>query len=257
MLTVFETAALEAGRAIIEIYRAGATVSLKPDASPVTEADERAEAIILGHLKAHFPEIPVVAEESVAAGIMPDIAGDEFFLVDPLDGTKEFIAHNADFTVNIALIRDGAPVAGIVYAPARDVAYVAEAGHAERLDIADFRIVARHPIHARLPGTPIVAVASRSHHSSEVDSFLDARGISGCRYSGSSLKFCLLAEGEADIYPRFTRTMEWDTAAGDAILRAAGDMTLGSEDRPLHYGKTNEAGERFCNPHFIAFGRRP
>ena len=257
MLTVFETAALEAGHAIIEIYRAGATVSLKPDASPVTEADERAEDIILRHLRAHFPDIPVVAEESVAAGVMPDINGGEFFLVDPLDGTKEFIAQNADFTVNIALIRDGKPVAGIVYAPARDVAYVADGGHAEKLEIHDFQVVGRHPIHARYPGTPVVAVASRSHRSSDVETYLDAQGISGCRYSGSSLKFCLLAEGEADIYPRFTRTMEWDTAAGDAILRAAGGMTLGSESEPLVYGKTSDNGERFCNPHFIAFGRRP
>lgn len=256
MLNVFEQAVLEAGRAIIDLYATGSNVSLKADSSPVTEADQRAEDIILEHLAAHYPDIPVVAEESAAAGIFPDISGGVFFLVDPLDGTREFIARNGEFTVNIALIRDGVPVAGIVYAPACGVAYTGADAYAEKLTVEDFRIVARQSIHARLPGNPVVAVASASHRSSDVEVYLDAQGISSCLYSGSSLKFCLLAEGSADIYPRFGRTMEWDTAAGDAVLRAAGGMTLGSEHEPLRYGKTGENGERFVNPHFIAFGRR-
>ena len=256
MLNVFEQAVLDAGRAILDVYSAGPDVRIKVDASPVTEADHRAEAIILERLAAHYPDIPVVAEESAAAGVLPDIEGSEFFLVDPLDGTKEFIARNGEFTVNIALIRDGAPVAGIVYAPACGVAYSGNGEGAEKLTVEDFRIVARRPIHARLPDSPVVAVASASHRSGDVEVYLDAQGISSCLYSGSSLKFCLLAEGSADIYPRFNRTMEWDTAAGDAVLRAAGGMTLGSEHEPLRYGKTGENGERFVNPHFIAFGRR-
>ncbi len=255
MLTILEQAALDAGRAILDVYEAGPSVTVKADLSPVTEADQRAEAIILERLAAHYPGIPVVAEESAAAGVLPDIGGGEFFLVDPLDGTKEFIARNGEFTVNIALIRDGAPVTGIVYAPARNVAYTGSGGRAEKLTVEDFRIVARQHIQARLAGNPVIAVASASHRSGDVEVYLDAQGISDCLYSGSSLKFCLLAEGSADIYPRFTRTMEWDTAAGDAVLRAAGGMTLGSEHEPLRYGKTAASGERFVNPHFIAFGR--
>jgi len=258
MLDILEKAALEAGRAILSIYATAPEITVKADNSPVTEADQRAEDIILRHLGAAFPEIPVVAEECVAAGIVPDIGGEVFFLVDPLDGTKEFIQQNGDFTVNIALIRQGVPVAGIVYAPAKDVAYTGIDGRAERLEIGpDGTITGRKRIFARLPANPVVAVASRSHHSAEIETYLDEQGITGCRYSGSSLKFCLLAEGDADIYPRFTRTMEWDTAAGDAVLRAAGGVTLGAEGVPLLYGKVaDDAEHSFANPHFIAFGRR-
>ena len=258
MLEILEHAVIDAGRTILEIYRAGHSVTLKQDASPVTEADERAETIILQHLQRAFPDIPVIAEESVAAGRIPDTAGKAFFLVDPLDGTKEFINRNDDFTVNIALIRDGIPVAGIVYAPAKGVAYAGADGRAEKIVIdADFAIVSRHPIATRKVTDKPVAVASRSHNSAETDDYLRDRGITGCRSIGSSLKFCLLAEGDADLYPRFTRTMEWDTAAGDAVLRNAGGMTLGLDGHPLRYGKTRQPTDvDYSNPHFVASGKR-
>ena len=256
MISVFERAALLAGRAILEVYEAGPDISLKADCSPVTDADNRAEAIILGILADSFPDIPVVAEEAVAAGHVPDIGSGRFILVDPLDGTKEFIDRNADFTVNIALIENGAPIMGVVYAPAKGVAYLGSASGAEKLTITrQFDVTERHPIQARKSCLPVVAIASRSHKSAETDAFLRDNGISGCKSIGSSLKFCLLAEGQADVYPRYSRTMEWDTAAGDAVLRAAGGLTTTLDGHPLVYGKRNQAADcDFANPFFIARG---
>lgn len=257
MLEIFEEAAMAAGAAILEVYRAGATVSTKADHSPVTEADERAEEIILAHLRQHCPDMAVVAEESVAAGRVP-AASDRFILVDPLDGTKEFIARRDEFTVNIALIEDGIPVAGIVYAPALGVAYVGDPTGACRLTIgADFTVEERQAIVAQPVADQPVAVASRSHNTPETDAFLTSAKVSDIRSIGSSLKFCLLAEGKADVYPRFGRTMEWDTAAGDAVLRAAGGSTVTLDDKPLAYGKREQLHDSdFANPHFIAWGRR-
>ena len=259
MMEIFETAALEAGKAILAIHRRGPTTRYKTDCSPVTEADERAEEIILAHLSGAFPEIPVVAEESVAAGRIPSIAGRSFILVDPLDGTKEFVNRHDDFTVNIALIEEGRPVAGIVYAPARNVAYIGSRDGAYRLRIAaDFEVVERSPIHVREAGNLSVAVASRSHNSPQTEEFLRKAGIHDTCLIGSSLKFCLVAEGQADLYPRFSRTMEWDTAAGDAVLRAAGGSTVTPDGVPLAYGKTRQADDAdFANPHFIAYGSKP
>jgi 3'(2'), 5'-bisphosphate nucleotidase len=259
MIETFETLALAAGKAILEVYNAGPSVSYKQDASPVTEADERAEAIILAGLKAAYPDIPVVAEEAAAAGNIPDVSGKRFFLVDPLDGTKEFINRRDDFTVNIALIEDGIPVAGIVYAPARKVAYTGSDGHAEKLVIADdLTIASRERIGCRKAAEELTAVASRSHNSPETEAFLNERGITSTRSVGSSLKFCMVAEGAADVYPRFGRTMEWDTAAGDAVLRAAGGMTLDLEDKAFRYGKTKQASDSdFANGHFVAWGAKP
>jgi 3'(2'), 5'-bisphosphate nucleotidase len=258
MLAILEKIALDAGKAILDVYDAGPNVTLKADASPVTEADERAEAIILAGLAEAFPDIPVVAEESVAAGRIPDVAGRDFFLVDPLDGTKEFINRRDDFTVNIALIHDGVPVAGIVYAPAKKAAYSGADGKAEKLGITDaFAISSREGITVRTPSGELTAVASRSHNSPETEAFLTEKGISSTKSVGSSLKFCLLAEGAADVYPRFGRTMEWDTAAGDAVLRAAGGITLDLAGAPFRYGKTAQAHDSdFANGHFIAWGRR-
>ncbi len=251
---VMESAALAAGRAIMAIHRAGADVHYKSDRSPVTAADEEAERLILEALALHFPTIPVVAEEAVAAGSVPDISGGTFFLVDPLDGTKEFIAGRSEFTVNIALIRDGAPIAGIVYAPALSVGFVAEEDRAERFEVAgETEISRRQAIGCRSRGNALTAVASRSHATPETARFLDDHGIDACTAIGSSLKFCLVAEGLADVYPRFGRTMEWDTAAGDAVLRAAGGMTHTLDGSPLLYGKTNQASDAdFANPNFIA-----
>lgn len=251
---VMETAAVAAGRAIMAIHTAGPQVQYKQDSSPVTEADEEAERIILSALHTHFPAIPVVAEEAVAAGHVPDISGGLFFLVDPLDGTKEFVAGRNEFTVNIALIRDGAPVAGIVLAPALSTGFVATDNRAERFRIGgDLAIGERQSIGCRRHGSAITAVASRSHDTPQTARFLDDHGIDACTAIGSSLKFCLVAEGLADVYPRFSRTMEWDTAAGDAVLRAAGGETLTLAGTPLLYGKLNQPDDSdFANPNFIA-----
>lgn len=258
MLDILERLALAAGKEILDVYRAGPNVTLKNDASPVTEADERAEAIILKGLGEAFPEIPVVAEESVAAGRVPDVEGKAFFLVDPLDGTKEFINKRDDFTVNIALIRDGVPVTGIVYAPAKGVAWTGGDGRIEKIEIdAGFNVTSRAKIGCRMPTGDLTAVASRSHNSPETEAFLKEKGITSTKSVGSSLKFCLVAEGEADVYPRFGRTMEWDTAAGDAVLRAAGGMTVDLDGNPFRYGKTKQAHDSdFANGHFIAWGKR-
>lgn len=251
---VMESAALAAGRAIMAIHSVGPDVQIKPDSSPVTEADEEAERVILAALRQHFPTIPVVAEEAVAAGHVPDISGGLFFLVDPLDGTKEFIAGRSEFTVNIALIHDGAPVAGIVFAPALSSGFVAVANRAERFSAkGDFGMGERQLIGCRGRGAGVTAVASRSHDTPETARFLDDHGIGACTAIGSSLKFCLVAEGLADVYPRFSRTMEWDTAAGDAVLRAAGGETRTLDGAPLAYGKRNQAHDAdFANPNFIA-----
>ncbi|MCJ9691983.1 MULTISPECIES: 3'(2'),5'-bisphosphate nucleotidase CysQ [Rhizobium] len=258
MLRTFEKAALEAGKAIITVLREGFPVAMKADASPVTVADEEAERIILAHLARDYPEIPVVAEESVAAGKVPDIAGRGFFLVDPLDGTREFVDGRQEFTVNIAYIENGAPVAGIVYAPALGLAFSGERGHAERLVVADdFTVGARSTITVREQPDDRLALASLRHNSPETGSFLADHAIFKCTNIGSSLKFCLLAEGKADVYPRFTRTMEWDTAAGDAVLRAAGGSTVTLDGTPLTYGKTGTAADfDFANPNFISWGGR-
>lgn len=259
MLATFEKAALLAGQAILDIYRAGPSTSYKADRSPVTEADERAEEIILAELVQTFPDIPVVAEESVAMGRIPSIEGRSFILVDPLDGTKEFINKREDFTVNIALIENGVPVLGAVYAPALKVAYLGGGGRAEKLVVGDdFAVASRTPIVARPVEPRPICVASRSHNSPETEAFLEKAGAADIRSIGSSLKFCLLAEGVADLYPRFGRTMEWDTAAGDAVLRAAGGNTVTLDGVPLAYGKTGRPDLMdFANPDFIAWGSRP
>lgn len=258
MLATFEKAAIEAGQAILAIYRSGHAITLKQDLSPVTVADHEAEVIILRHLERDFSEIPVVAEESVEAGNIPDIGSRSFFLVDPLDGTREFVAHRDEFTVNIAYIVDGVPVAGIVYAPALGVAYTGEGNHAEKLIVgAEFTVTARHQIAARASGKDKIGLASRSHGSPRTEDFLAEHAITNCTTIGSSLKFCLLAEGVADVYPRFSRTMEWDTAAGDAVLRAAGGITVTLDGRPLTYGKTDQSHDSdFANPDFISWGAR-
>jgi 3'(2'), 5'-bisphosphate nucleotidase len=252
MLAVFEALAVEAGAAIMAIRAAGINARFKNDQSPVTEADEQAEKIILDGLTSHYPDIQVVAEEATAAGNVPENLETRFFLVDPLDGTKEFVAGREDFTVNIALIENGVPIAGIVYAPARFVLY-AGAGNAAYKAAVDGQVGQRIPLEPQKQDSPERVVASRSHMTAETEDWLECRP--GCRTVniGSSLKFCLLAEGSADIYPRFGRTMEWDTAAGDAVLRAAGGITETLDGKPLLYGKRNQADDSdFANPHFIA-----
>ncbi|MFD2342111.1 3'(2'),5'-bisphosphate nucleotidase CysQ [Sinorhizobium terangae] len=257
MLETLERSALAAGRAILDIYNAGPAISYKADTSPVTDADHGAERIILADLTASFPDIPVIAEEAVAAGHVPDISGKRFFLVDPLDGTKEFVGRNSDFTVNIALIEEGVPVAGVVYAPALGILYSASSKKAKKALIEDDHIAGPQAvIGCRICGDRPLALTSRWHNSAETIAYLADHGITDYEAVGSSLKFCLLAEGLADIYPRFSRTMEWDTAAGDAILRAAGGETLTMEGSPLTYGKRNQDHDSdFANPWFVARGR--
>lgn len=257
MRSVFEAAALAAGRVIMDVFHSGVEVSLKSDNSPVTKADRMAEEVILSLLQKSFPDIPVVAEEQAAAGLTPEKLGGRFFLVDPLDGTKEFINRREDFTVNIALIEDGAPIAGVVYAPAKQVLYFGDASGATRSTVSpDFAIVDTLEIAARRPSSSRVAVASRSHLTPETKTFLDQQKIVEFTSVGSSLKFCLVAEGTADLYPRFGRTMEWDTAAGDAVLRAAGGQTSLLDGTVLLYGKVGQISDSdFANPYFIARGK--
>jgi 3'(2'), 5'-bisphosphate nucleotidase len=256
VLPVLESLALAAGRKVMEAFHAGFTVGVKPDASPVTEADRASEELILAGLRAAFPQIPCVAEEEVSAGVLPARLGAVFFLVDPLDGTREFVARSGDFTVNIALVVEGSPAIGTVYAPASRRLFSGWPGSADSiLADEDHGIAARRPIEVRKRADPLVIVASRSHRTPETDRFIAGFPAAETVAVGSSLKFCLIAAGEADLYPRFGRTMEWDTAAGDAVLRAAGGVTTTLDGRPLIYGKRNQPDEAdFANPHFIARG---
>ncbi len=249
LLALAADLAREAGAVILAIRSRGFTTERKPDASPVTEADHAAEALILRGLRAAEPDVPVVAEEEMAAGhVVP--RAETFWLVDPLDGTKEFAAGRDDFTVNIALLRGGRPVLGVVGVPAQDALYRGRVGAgASRTDAAGTR-----PIVARLPPTDGLAVlASRSHANlPALAEHLAGQPVASIGNVGSSVKFCRLAEGAADLYPRFGRTMEWDTAAGQAVLEAAGGAVRTEDGAPLAYGKPG-----WENPFFFATGRRP
>ncbi|WP_321338256.1 3'(2'),5'-bisphosphate nucleotidase CysQ [uncultured Cohaesibacter sp.] len=249
-------AALCASEAILDIYETGFDVEIKSDDSPVTKADQAAEAIILEHLSRLAPNIPVVAEEAVAAGCVPEI-GQEFFLVDPLDGTKEFVKKNGEFTVNIALIRDELPIMGVIFTPVQGWLYAGVVGKGSwRGDVADPRIsheiTGWRKINVREPREELNVVGSRSHNTPETEEYLKAFNVRTKTPIGSSLKFCLLASGEADLYPRFSRTMEWDTAAGDAILSAAGGTVITTDGNRLKYGKVVQDDAPFSNPFFIA-----
>jgi 3'(2'), 5'-bisphosphate nucleotidase len=238
-------AAQEAGEAILTIVRRGFEIESKRDTSPVTEADRAAELIILAALARAAPGVPVIAEEEVAAGRIP-AHGDLYFLVDPLDGTKEFVRGGDDYTVNIGLIQGGTPRLGVVYAPAAHRMHggVVEAG--AWVDAGR----GRESIHTRERGSEITAVASKSHLNQATIEYLEA-AVGACAYVsvGSSLKFCIVAEGNADIYPRAAPTSEWDTAAGHAVLLAAGGLVDGPDDAPLRYGK-----RAFLNRAFVATG---
>lgn len=258
LLAVFEEAALQAGQIILAIYRRGCGVAHKADASPVTEADIAAEAAIITLLNSKLPDIPIIAEEQMSQGIRSDISGGCFILIDPLDGTREFVSRNGEFTVNIALIEKGVPVAGVVHAPVLGTAYLGGPQGAWKLTVdADGHVTKCDEIHARAVAKPPVAMISRSHLDEKCQPYLKELGVTQYRQIGSSLKFALLAEGEADLYLRYNRTMEWDTAAGDAVLRAAGGSVLTADGAPLAYGKINRLDEAdFVNPGFFAWGRR-
>jgi 3'(2'), 5'-bisphosphate nucleotidase len=238
--------ALEAGAEIWRIFHAGFEVEIKSDASPVTIADRAAEAIILKALARVAPDVEVIAEEEVAAGRTPKV-GDCFFLVDPLDGTKEFVRRGTDFTVNIGLIEHGAPTLGVIFAPARAELYAGDVKAGAAWFSRDGG--ARTPLKCRPPVSPPVALASKSHDTPATEAYLKAIGAGERIAIGSSLKFGLLARGEADVYPRPSPTMEWDTAAGHAILLAAGGKAFAPSGQPLTYGKAD-----FFNPGFVATG---
>lgn len=247
--------AIAAGALILEVYGRGEiAAAAKADHSPVTEADTAAECLILDRLSAVAPGIPIVSEEAVSRGIVPKI-GDRFFLVDPLDGTKEFLSRNGEFTVNIALIDEGRPVAGIVYAPAAGALFAGGDSEAWAARVIGGRLEARRPTAARAPAAAgFDVLASRSHMTAETESFIRKLKVHSLVSAGSSLKFCRIAEGAADLYPRFGRTMEWDTAAGDAVLRAAGGHVMTRDGEPLTYGKRGRGDAHFENPSFIAYG---
>ena len=238
-------AAREAGEAILTIVRRGFDVEAKRDSSPVTEADRAAELVILAALAQAAPGVPVIAEEEVAAGRIP-AHGDCYFLVDPLDGTKEFVRGGDDYTVNIGLIENGVPKVGVVFAPATGRLHGGCVGAGAWVDEER----GRRPISTRARGENVTAVASKSHLNQATIDYLEA-AVGTCGYVsiGSSLKFCIVAEGEADIYPRAAPTSEWDTAAGHAVLLAAGGRVDGVDGRPLRYGKT-----AFLNRGFVATG---
>ena len=236
-------AAREAGAAILEVVRRGFEVESKHDTSPVTEADRAAELIILAALARAAPGVPVIAEEEVAAGRIP-AHDDTYFLVDPLDGTKEFIRGGDDYTVNIGLIAGGTPKLGVVFAPATGRLHGGIVGEGAWLDEGS----GRTPIETRRRGELTTAVASKSHLNQATIDYLEA-AVGNCGYVsvGSSLKFCIVAEGRADIYPRAAPTSEWDTAAGHALLLAAGGLVDGPDGNPLRYGKP-----AFLNRAFVA-----
>lgn len=241
-----------AGVEIMSIYESDFDARSKDDRSPVTDADERAEAIILAELETALPGIPVLAEESFSAGFRPE-TGTTFILVDPVDGTKEFINRNGEFTVNIALIENGRPTAGCVFAPARERIFVggtqAWAGPLKAGETVDPD--ALEPITTRpRPQTGLTAVMSRSHADAETLAFAEAQGVVEKVSAGSSLKFCLVAEGSADIYPRFGPTREWDTGAGHAVLSAAGGRVTQPDGSDFAYGKT---GTDYLNGPFVAW----
>src|SRR5215469_14938621 len=255
-------AAQKAGAAIMDIYRTKPEVRFKADNSPVTNADHAAEEIVLAALAQLSPGVPAIAEEQTAAGHIPE-TGSDFFLVDPLDGTKEFLKFNGEFTVNIALVSDGRAVFGLIYAPAKSDCYLTlGSGHAVRCEL--------HPAHTPAPGgtfdflplngertrgRPFTSITSRSHPRPAAAAFLERLGNPERMMLGSSLKFGVLARGEADVYPRFGPTSEWDTAAGQAILEAAGGSVVRADDgQPLTYGKRDRG---YVNPAFIAWRRPP
>jgi 3'(2'), 5'-bisphosphate nucleotidase len=238
----------EAGAAIMKVYATDFDVARKADDSPVTEADIAAEAIIIPVLSELTPDYPIVAEEAASQGTLPEVGADPFWLVDPLDGTKEFLNRNDEFTVNIALVVDREPILGVIYAPALDDTYTGLVGTGATRARGGG---GAQPIKIReVPEDGVTVLASRRHGDPEtLSAFLDGRPLAGMKNAGSSLKFCLLAAGEADVYPRFGPTMEWDTAAGHAILSAAGGRVTTEDGAPLRYAKNP-----LRNPHFIAWG---
>ncbi|MBS7537461.1 3'(2'),5'-bisphosphate nucleotidase CysQ [Ancylobacter lacus] len=260
LLAALAGAVLDAGAEIMRIRAAGFTANAKADHSPVTAADLAAEALLRARLAALMPEVPVVAEEAVSQG-RGERPGASFLLVDPLDGTREFVAERGEFTVNVGLVEHGEPTLGLIYAPAVGTLYVGAAGgrfgaagafRAERAPGAAPAPESWQPIRCRpVPAAGPVAVASRSHLDPDTEALLDRLGVAERVSCGSALKFGLVAEGRADLYPRLSPVMEWDVAAGHALLRAAGGSVTRPDGTPLPYGR-EEAG--YLVPGFLAKG---
>jgi 3'(2'), 5'-bisphosphate nucleotidase len=251
LIPVIRRLALEAGDKIMEIYNSDDfDVKVKSDDSPVTEADEAADALISIGLRAAFPDVLLVTEEQAASH---STKGDTFLIVDPLDGTKEFIHRRGDFTVNIALVENGTPTRGVVYAPAKGRMFftLADGQSVEETGSLDKDAIgAVQPISvSKANNDALLVVASKSHRDQATDDYINKYSVKDSKSAGSSLKFCLVATGEADIYPRVGRTMEWDTAAGHAVLAGAGGKVVRFDDHtPLQYGK-----DGYANPFFIAY----
>lgn len=261
LLEAVKTVAAEAARRIMVVYESAFEVHTKEDESPLTAADRAAHEAIVAGLKALTPEVPVLSEEGSQLSFAERSRWARYWLVDPLDGTKEFIKQRTDFTINVGLISDGEPIFGLVYAPARSLLALTLDGGAFEAELmpsehgANLDGLRLHRIETRAPGPDgLVAVVSRSHLDPATEAFLAKLTIAGKSSAGSSLKFIEVARGDADVYPRFGPTMEWDTAAGHAVLLAAGGMAFAADGGPLRYGKT-AAGLR--NAGFIAWGSTP
>jgi 3'(2'), 5'-bisphosphate nucleotidase len=250
LVAVMRRLALEGGAMIMEIYDSpGFDVRLKSDASPVTAADEAADAVISAGLRAAFPDLPLVTEEQAESHALTAAT---FLIVDPLDGTKEFVQRRGDFTVNIAYVENGVPLRGVVYAPAKGRLFYTDASGQAVEETGPFSLDTPGPtrgLHVSVPDNrALMVVASKSHRDAATDAYIARYSVKDMTSAGSSLKFCLVATGEADLYPRLGRTMEWDTAAGDAVLRGAGGRVLRLHDhKPLTYGKPG-----WDNPFFLA-----
>lgn len=251
LVPVIRRLAIEAGNRIMEIYNSDDfDVKSKSDDSPVTAADEAADALISEGLRAAFPDMLLVTEEQADSHA---VRGDTFLIVDPLDGTKEFIHRRGDFTVNIALVENGTPTRGVVYAPAKERMFftLADGQSVEETGAFDPETIGEtRPIGVSRPDNAgLMVVASKSHRDQATDDYIGKYNVKDMKSAGSSLKFCLVATGEADLYPRVGRTMEWDTAAGHAVLSGAGgDVVRFDDHTPLRYGK-----EGYANPFFIAY----
>jgi 3'(2'), 5'-bisphosphate nucleotidase len=251
LVPVIRRLAIQAGDKIMEIYESDDfEIRSKSDESPVTAADEAADEIISKGLRAAFPEMMLVTEEQADTHTTK---GDTFLIVDPLDGTKEFIHRRGDFTVNIALVENGSPTRGVVYAPAKDRMFFTRADGQSVEETGEFDVETVGPTKpinvASSDNSALMVVASKSHRDQATDDYINKYAVKDSKSAGSSLKFCLVATGEADIYPRVGRTMEWDTAAGHAVLSGAGGHVVRFDDHsPLVYGKDD-----YANPFFIAY----
>ena len=251
LVPVMRQLAIQAGEKILEIYNSDDfEVKTKSDESPVTEADEAADALISAGLRAAFPDVTLITEEQAQSH---ELKADTFLIVDPLDGTKEFVKRRGDFTVNIAYVEKGVPQRGVVYAPAKDRLFITLADGTTVEEFGPFDADKAGETKSIKVSTPdndaLLIVASKSHRDQATEDYINKYSVKDSRSAGSSLKFCLVATGEADLYPRVGRTMEWDTAAGHAVLLGAGgDVVRFDNHEPLTYGK-----EDYANPFFIAY----